>query len=138
VRWDRGGNDLYRCRSVAHAGAAWDEAVGLLLEEAGDDVYEVGNLALGGAAQTGVALCIDLDGKDHYQSGGQAQGRTGSRDYHNKPSLGVLFDLGGDADRYSIKAHDNNVAVTSDSVGLFLDTAARDFKKALRAKPRKR
>ncbi len=133
VRWDAGGNDQYTCRSVAHTGMAWDEGVGYLLEDGGDDVYKVGALALGGAAQTGVAICIDLDGKDDYGSGGQAQGGTGGSDYHNKPSLGVLIDLGGDRDRYSGKGREDGAHLATEGVGIFLDSKAGSMEKALKA-----
>lgn len=130
VRWDRAGNDRYTCRSVAHAGMAWDEGVGYFLEDEGDDVYKVGALGLGGAAQTGVAIAIDFEGKDEYVSGGQSQGGTGSSEYHDKPALGVLLDLGGDEDVYSLKGRENDALFLSGEVGIFLDTQAKSFERA--------
>jgi hypothetical protein len=125
VRWDRAGDDRYTCRSVAHTGMAWDEGVGYFLEDEGDDVYKVGGLALGGAAQTGVAIAIDLEGKDEYVSAGQSQGGTGSSEYHEKPALGVLLDLGGDEDVYSLDGRANDALLCTPGVGIFLDTKVR-------------
>jgi len=130
VRWDSGGNDSYTCRSVAHAGMAWDEGVGFLLEDGGDDVYQVGDLALGGAAQTGVAVAIDRDGKDSYRSSGSSQGGTGSSEYHDKPSLGVLIDLGGDEDTYSQEERGDDTLRCDERGGVFIDSSARSFGRA--------
>ncbi len=135
VKWDTGGDDLYQCRSVAHAGMAWDEGVGYLLDDAGDDVYQVGDLGCGGAAQTGIAICIDSAGKDRYLTGKSSQGGTGGSDYHNIPSIGVLIDLGGDKDEYTMEGRANETLRATTGVQLFLDCSAKKMPKALRAKP---
>ncbi len=137
VRWDAGGDDQYTCRSVAHGGMAWDEGVGYLLEDGGDDVYKLGGLALGGAAQTGVAVCIDLDGKDQYKSGGQSQGGNGGFEYHDKPSLGVLIDLGGDKDSYSEPDREDKALLVTELVGVFLDSKEKTLVKALKKLPKR-
>ncbi len=134
VRWDAGGDDHYTCRSVAHTGMAWDEGVGYLLEDAGDDTYAVGALGCGGAAQTGIAVCIDRDGRDSYRTGSQSQGGAGGSEYHDKPSLGVLLDLGGDADDYSLAGREDNTLHVSEGVGVFLDTKAKSPAKALKSR----
>jgi hypothetical protein len=134
VRWDRGGDDRYTCRSVAHAGMAWDEGVGYLLEDGGDDLYRVGGLALGGAAQTGVAVLLERGGKDDYGSGGQSQGGTGSSEYHDKPSIGVLIDLGGQKDAYSEPGRENGSLRADEGVAVFLDHAAKTVEQALEAR----
>jgi hypothetical protein len=134
VRWDRGGDDRYTCRSVAHAGMAWDEGVGYLLEDGGDDLYRVGGLGLGAAAQTGVALLLDRGGKDDYGSARQSQGGTGGSDYHDKPSIGVLIDLGGQKDAFSEPERENGGLRVDQGVGVFLDHDAKTIEKALKAK----
>jgi len=134
VRWDAGGDDAYTCRSVAHAGMAWDEGVGYLLEDGGDDTYVVGDLGCGGAAQTGVAVLIDRGGKDSYRTGRESQGGTGSSEYHDKPALGFLLDLGGDADDYSLAGRADSTLRVTAGVEVFLDTKARDERKALGAR----
>ena len=133
VRWDAGGDDTYTCRSVAHTGMAWDEGVGYLLEDGGDDVYMVGDLGNGGAAQTGVAILIDLDGKDSYRSGAAGQGGTGGSEYHDKPSIGVLIDLGGDRDQYSNPGRGDGKRRVTAGVEIFLDSKGKSFEKALRS-----
>ena len=134
VRWDAAGDDTYTCRSVAHTGMSWDEGVGYLLEDGGDDIYRTGGLSCGGAAQTGVAVCIDMDGADTYATGGQSQGGTGGFEYHDKPALGVLLDLGGDKDERTMKDRSDATLRVSPGVEVFLDTKAKNFRSALRSK----
>ena len=134
MRWDAGGDDLYRCRSVAHTGMAWDEGVGWFLDEAGDDTYEIGGLGLGGAAQTGIAIFVDGAGKDRYRAKQQTQGATGGSEYHDKPALGVMIDLGGGKDHYESAERENGVYVSSEGVGLFLDLKEKTAEKALRSR----
>ncbi|MCA9003090.1 MAG: hypothetical protein KDB61_14290, partial [Planctomycetes bacterium] len=134
VKWDAGGNDLYQCRSVAHAGMAWDEGVGYLLDDGGDDVYSVGDLGCGGAAQTGIAVCIDGGGSDTYKTGKESQGGTGSSEYHDKPSIGVLIDLGGGTDTYSAEERGDNTVRAATGVEVFVDATEKTFAKLLASK----
>jgi hypothetical protein len=134
VRWDAGGDDTYSCRSVAHTGMGWDEGVGYLIEDGGDDVYKTGDLSCGGAAQTAIAIHIDRGGSDTYQTGRQAQGGSGGFEYHDKPALGILIDLGGKPDSYSAAERaDLSVRVVA-GMELFLDLKAKDMRKALKSK----
>jgi len=132
VRWDAGGDDTYTCKSVAHTGMAWDEGVGYLIEDGGDDTYRTGALACGGAAQTGVAICIEGGGRDTYATGNASQGGTGSSEYHEKPALGVLIDLGGDADDYSAEGRADGTTRVTPGVEVFVDSKASTLTKALR------
>lgn len=134
VRWDAGGDDRYLCRTVAHTGMGWDEGVGYLIDEAGDDVYETGALACGGAAQTALAVCLDLAGSDHYRTGGQSEGGTGGSEYHEKPALGFLLDLGSGNDAYSQPGRGAETVLTGESVGVFVDLPERDAERALRSR----
>ncbi|MDF1837721.1 MAG: hypothetical protein P1V35_07630 [Planctomycetota bacterium] len=134
VKWDAGGNDLYKCRSVAHTGMAWDEGVGYLLDDAGDDIYRVGDLGCGGAAQTGIAICIDGGGADQYSTGKESQGGTGSAEYHSVPSIGVLIDLGGETDSYSLEERGDNLLRATVGLQIFLDDKAKRMSKALKSK----
>ncbi len=134
LRWDAGGDDKYTCRSVAHTGMAWDEGVGFFLDDEGDDEYRVGGLGCGGAAQTGIAVFVDGGGKDLYEAKTQSLGDTGGSEYHDKPSIGVLIDLGGGKDRYSGEGREDNVLDVDEGVGVFLDTKAKTLEKALKDK----
>jgi hypothetical protein len=127
MRWDAGGNDSYQTLCAANCGAAWDEGVGWLLDESGDDRYEVGGLALGGTANTAVAVLVDLGGDDHYGGGGGAdsQGGSGSSDYHQKQAIGALLDLGGGKDSYARAGRADGTILTGDWYGIFVDAKER-------------
>jgi hypothetical protein len=123
MRWDAGGNDSYFTQCAANCGAAWDEGVGWLLDESGDDRYEVGGLALGGTANTAVAILMDGGGDDHYGGGGGAdsQGGCGGSDYHNLPAIGALIDLGNGKDTYTRAGRGDGMILTGDWHGIFVD-----------------
>lgn len=134
IRWDAAGNDSYSCRSVAHTGMAWDEGVGYLLDDGGDDVYHAGGLSCGGAAQTGVAICIDGGGADEYRGAASSQGGAGGSEYHGKPALGVLIDLGSGEDSYSAPGREGDSVLVAPGLGVFLDLPERSLSRALRSK----
>jgi hypothetical protein len=136
MRWDAGGNDSYETRCAANCGAAWDEGVGWLLEEAGDDRYEVGGLALGGTANTAVAVLLDLAGDDHYGGGGglDSQGGSGDSSYHGKQAIGALIDLGGGKDVYTRPERGDERILTGDYYGIFVDAREKTLEKLLEPK----
>jgi hypothetical protein len=78
-------------------------------------------LSQGAAAMNGLGLLFDGNGRDSYKTQtGQGQGSSatywGGR---NAPNLGLLIDLGGDKDTYSIRknqadAHDAGIGLFSD------------------------
>lgn len=123
MRWDAGGDDVYLTRCAANCGAAWDEGVGWLWDESGNDRYEVGGLALGGAANTAVAVLVDGGGDDAYGGGGgaDAQGGTGDSSYHQKQSIGALLDLGGGKDSYTRVGRGDGRILNADWHGIFVD-----------------
>ncbi len=125
---DGTGDDTYTCRSVAHAGMAWDEGVGYFFDDEGNGTYR-----LGGAAQTGVAIFVDGDGKDQYQSGKEGQGGTGASEYHDKPAFALMVDLGGDKDSYSAPGRKDGERIATTGVAIFLDTKAKTLEKAIAA-----
>jgi hypothetical protein len=134
VRWDAGGDDRYHTRTVANCGSAWDEGVGYLLDDSGDDLYEAGGLSLGGAAQTAIAVLCDGGGRDQYRSSGgkDTVAGTGGSEYHDLPALGVLLDLGGAEDEYGRTGRGNDQVAAEEGAALFLDTSARDLATLLR------
>ncbi|HET6162812.1 MAG TPA: hypothetical protein VFG37_04050 [Planctomycetota bacterium] len=150
MRWDAGGNDVYVTKCAANCGAAWDEGVGFFVDDSGNDQYDVGGLALGGAAETAIAIFIDGGGNDRYGGGGgnDSQGGSGAGDYHEKEgvpqSLGVLIDLGGGVDTFTRPDRDVATIATGDHYGIFVHAKEKDLaallsgsalQKALDAKP---
>ena len=133
IRWDAGGDDHYATRCAANCGSAWDQGVGWLVDEAGDDVYEVGGLALGGTANSGVAVLLDLGGNDRYGGGGgvESQGGSGDSSYHQFQAIGALIDLGGGKDSYTRKERGDDRILTGDWYGIFVDAREKSVEKLL-------
>ena len=123
VRWDAGGNDRYDSKCAANCGAGWDQGVGWLIDEAGDDQYDVGGLALGGTANSAVAVLVDGGGSDRYGGGGGADSQGGSSDssYHQFQAIGALLDFGGGKDSYARKENGDGVVRTGEWFALFAD-----------------
>ncbi len=149
MRWDAGGNDSYFTQCAANCGAAWDEGVGWLLDEGGDDRYEVGGLALGGTANTAVAVLVDGGGDDRYGGGGGAdsQGGSGDSSYHQMQAIGALLDLGGGKDSYTRPGRGDALLLHGDWHGIFVDAkeksaatllTSRELERLLAARPPKR
>lgn len=133
MRWDRAGNDVYRQRCPANCGSAWDEGVGYLVDERGDDTYETGSLCIGAAANTAIAVFFDGGGKDVYRASDQSssQGGTADSSYHNKPALALFLDLGGGKDSYSRTGRKNGQLATDEGCGVFYDSGFKSLKKLL-------
>ncbi len=110
---DRSGNDSYWSMTAACQGAAWDVAMGLLLDEQGQDHYHGDSLCQGSAAMQAMAWLIDLQGDDHYSSSSPiSQGNSGENTYHfdaDSPvySWSVLLDMEGQ-DHYSNNFQNNS------------------------------
>ncbi|MBI1852747.1 MAG: hypothetical protein HYR85_20595 [Planctomycetes bacterium] len=136
---DKSGNDIYTTRTVANLGSAWDEGVGWFLDDTGNDVYEAGGLSLGGAANTAFAIFVDGGGKDRYTSpdGRDTQGGTSDSSYHKMQSLGVLIDLGGQADTYSRADRKDGGLTWQRWFGVFLDATETSFDRLLKRPPGK-
>ena len=115
------GNDRYETKIAASQGAGWDAAIGYLADLSGNDRYVALHLSQGAAAMNGLGLLFDGNGRDSYKTQtGQGQGSSatywGGR---NASNLGLLIDLGGDKDTYSIRknqadAHDAGIGLFSD------------------------
>ena len=96
VAIDLGGNDRYRAVEPFTLGAARGRpgapALGLLVDAAGSDVYDGGELALAHGVDA-VGMTIDLLGADRYQSSGPL-GRARTTDVASF-ATGLLVDVSG-------------------------------------------
>lgn len=120
---DGAGDDQYLGRIAANQGGAWDVGVAVLKDDGGNDRYEAHDLAQGAAAMNGFGILFDRGGADRYTSGtGQGYGGSttywGGRDGRN---LGILIDLGGALDLYSLDGRGDGEESQGTNVGLFLD-----------------
>jgi hypothetical protein len=113
---DLHGNDRYSGGKCAGAGTAIFGAA-VVLDAAGDDVYESAGLGQG-AALFGAAWLEDRAGNDTYRAGVCAQGAASC-------GLGVLWDMGGE-DRYDVGLCGQGYAGVL-GVGLLADAEGNDL-----------
>ncbi|MBI2376438.1 MAG: hypothetical protein HYV07_20755 [Deltaproteobacteria bacterium] len=88
--------DTYRSPRLSQGSASF--GVGVLVDEGGDDFYEV-EVAGQGAASFGIGLLVDGGGSDFYRGYQEAQGFGFAR------GAGLVLDAGGD-DRYELDVGD--------------------------------
>ncbi|MHC4944373.1 MAG: hypothetical protein ACYTG7_15260, partial [Planctomycetota bacterium] len=132
------GDDEYDAIIAANQAGTWDMTAGMLLDYEGNDEYKAQGLAQAGTAQTAFALLFDGAGKDKYSSRGiDCQGGTGSFEYHNKPSLSILLDLGGGKDSYSRPDRKDNIILVENWFSIFADFKAKSLESVLKSSPRK-
>lgn len=100
---DGDGNDRYGAPMNMAMGAGHDFGYGMLLERAGNDVYQAPNLSLGAGNANGLGMFVDFAGDDGYEATGLTLGRGAEAPANSLRSrglcLGVFIDLGG-TDRY--------------------------------------
>ena len=71
-------------------GTAWDEAVAVFVDRAGDDVYEGGeSFSQGASAHNGFCLFLDLDGNNRFTYA-FPQGSAGPNTYHDGHSFSLF------------------------------------------------
>ena len=109
---DLGGDDVYR----DHAQGAGVFAVDILLDAAGDDSYQAGDIAQG-AGVFGVGVLWDLEGSDSYQARIFAQGA-------GFMGAGLLVDSTG-ADSYILGSAGQGLGAPAGH-GMLLDAAGND------------
>jgi hypothetical protein len=99
---DTAGDDHYLARYGVSQGCGHDLAVGFLLDNGGDDRYIGGTLAQGAGNANGFGVLNDNGGNDEYYLHDEGQGRGNTEEFRQLDSFGILFDVGGGDDRYSL------------------------------------
>jgi hypothetical protein len=97
--------------------------IGILLDGAGDDIYEAGNFSQGTGYYLGLGILRDDAGHDIYRGSRYCQGAAAHQ------AAGALLDFGGN-DAYSGKIAANQGAAWDLSVACLMDYAGNDFYKA--------
>ena len=128
---DDAGRDSYlalRSVSVASLGSTWDLCLGLLIDGAGDDVYQGEVYTMGGAAQTSYGFFWDKQGRDLYRSSGgtaiEAAGYIGGATYGGgrlARNLAIFLDEGAAVDDYHLPERKNNTSGVYDEFGVWID-----------------
>ncbi len=113
VLLDRAGNDLYQGEVYAQGCSYW-YSVGILLDLSGDDFYSAVQYAQGSGIHLSVGLLGDYSGSDHYYSRyGPSQGEG------HDLAVGWLIDKKGN-DNYQVSGG-LGIGLTN-SVGIFIDS----------------
>ena len=123
---DDDGNDEYGA-DMAGCGFAWDISVAGLLDFGGNDRYTAtGGSNQGQAAQLGMAVLFDQSGDDQY-AGTTAGFASGSPEYHRLPTGGGDFSFVvdyGGSDKYAVAVANNAVHQRGAAGGFIIDRAA--------------
>jgi hypothetical protein len=129
VLLDEFGDDRYTIRQGGGQSMAWEESVTALVDVDGDDVYAGGRFyGQAAACHNSVALFNDQAGTDSYEYE-PGPGLAGPNDYHGGTSLALFVDEGGGADRY--RKGENDAIFVRDAQGFFVDLPG-DLHAALR------
>jgi hypothetical protein len=114
---DLGGNDTYAAADTSSpAFGAGLLGLGVLIDEAGDDVYRGGHLSLG-AGMYGAGILIDRAGGDRYDGITATQGA-------GLFGVGILSDLGGDDSYHAFQQAQGYGYVRG--AGILLDRSGND------------
>lgn len=96
------GSDVYRTTHHITLGSAHDLALGVFVDEGGNDAYSAGPLGLGAAHANSTGIFVDAEGNDGYtvpppdcQALGAAYQHAWGNARENLPNLGLFLDLGG-------------------------------------------
>ena len=93
--------------------------MGVLVDGAGDDLYQAGNFSQGTGYFFGLGMLADLDGDDRYRSSRYSQGTAAHQ------AVGCLLDINGDDDYFARQAA-NQGAGWDAAVGIIEDRAGDD------------
>jgi hypothetical protein len=114
---DEAGNDVY-VSDIFGQGSSYWFAVGGLVDYSGNDQYVSYQYAQGAGTHITVAALVDCDGDDNYVSKGVSQGCG------HDLAIGLLHDLAGD-DNYT--CHDlSQAAGNANGIGVLMDDAGND------------
>lgn len=99
---DTAGDDHYLARYGVSQGCGHDLAIGFLLDSEGNDQYVGGTLSQGAGNANGFGVLSDNGGTDEYYLRDEGQGHGNTEEFRQLDSFGILFDIGGNEDRYSL------------------------------------
>jgi hypothetical protein len=118
---EEGGDDIYTTRQGVAQGLAWDECVTIFVDESGDDVYQGGRFfSQGASAHNSVCIFLEKGGRDTYDYD-PGQARAGGNSYHGGTSYSLFIDEGDDVDHYSAEDSANNTMRHKPEHGFFID-----------------
>jgi hypothetical protein len=118
---EEGGDDFYTTRQGVAQGLAWDECVTLFADQGGNDTYQGGgSFSLGAAAHNSFCFFFDRGGRDTYDFA-PGPARAGGNDYHGGTSFALFVDERGGSDVYTAPWAANGMRRHEPEHGFFLD-----------------
>lgn len=119
---DDAGNDLYNAYFGVSQACGYDTAIGYLVDTKGDDYYRSNTMAQGTGGEKGFGLLADFAGNDYYfAGGGGSQGFSHKSANETYYGVGVLGDVGGNADIFSTLSVGGNSLNYRGSAGVLLN-----------------
>ncbi len=118
---DEGGDDYYTTRHGVAQGLAWDECVTLFIDKQGDDIYEGGRFfSQGASAHNSICFFVDRGGSDEYRYA-PGPARSGANNYHGGTSLSLFLEIGFKEDLYTSETARNQSVQYKPEHGFFVD-----------------
>jgi len=102
---DEAGNDMYYGKGVMQ-GCGHDYAFGWLLDRGGNDTYIGFDKVQGDGSANGIGILMDLSGADRYFSSNPSLAQGAGDPRRDFGSIGLFIDLGG-KDQYDGNGRDN-------------------------------
>ncbi len=134
---DHSGNDTYLTEKGLGQGGTHDFSVGFLWDLAGDDIYSSESGSQGSGINNAVGILLDECGKDLYLQKNLAnpfgQGTGGYSPRRGIGSVGLLLDLEG-KDQYS-RPTQNNTVFSNEAIGAIVDVDSVNDLNAKRNSP---
>lgn len=106
---DDEGDDFYSAYFGVAQGCGYDTAIGYMVDLKGSDYYESNVMSQGTGGEKGLGVLVDFTGDDYYYSKGESQGYSYPSKNEAFFGIGILGDVGGNADIFSIETEDNTL-----------------------------
>ena len=106
---DSNGNDFYNAYFGVSQGCGYDTSIGYLIDLQGNDYYKSNVMSQGVGSEKGIGVLADFSGDDYYYADKKSQGYSYLSRNEKFLGIGILGDVGGDADVFSNKVENNTL-----------------------------
>ncbi len=117
---DDEGNDFYHASFGVSQACGFDTGIGYLVDLKGDDFYKSRSMAQGVGGEKGLGFLADFMGNDFFHMAGEGQGYSYPSKNETFFGIGILCDIGGDADVLS-KDIENNAIIYQGNAGILMN-----------------
>ncbi len=106
---DGGGDDVYHAYFGMSQGCGYDTGIGYLVDIDGDDFYKSNIISQGAGYEKGFGILSDTGGDDHYSANEGSQGFSYPSRNETFFGIGILSDIGGEADVFMLKSENDTL-----------------------------